>query len=542
MGFQHNSGRVIALGRLLMSILFLLAISLDSSQPTRAPSAAYALLIAYFAFSGAIAIATWSNWWLDAKLVGPVHAIDVTLFALLVLLTEGYTSPYFAYFMFVLMAAAIRWDWHATALTAILLTLLFMIVGLAVLTSGGEFNPQRFIVRTGHLVIFSVILVWFCANQRWAQFRLGAGELLAGPSLDASPVETGLRSAMAAVGASRGSFSWREAGRDGVLLGLAVDEGGIRDVKQAGDAMAKAIAASPFLYDIARDRAIRKDSGRNLIDFPASELLAPASAAALHLSEGMAVPVRSDEGEGMLFLERVRGLSTDHIDAGDQLADAIAIHFQRYALLGAAEESAEARSRLTLARDLHDSVVQFLAGAAFRLEAMKRSGAAGSEFESDLDELKQLMLHEQDELRSFITSLRSGPLIAFNDLARQLQLLADRLAKQWDIACPFEVQAAELMVPTRIRVDTQQMMREAVANAVRHAAAKSVTIRVAALPHELKLEFINDGKAYPRKGGKMETPASLRERVEQAGGSLDMARGMGVTKLSVSLPISGLGR
>jgi signal transduction histidine kinase len=34
-------------------------------------------------------------------------------------------------------------------------------------------------------------------------------------------------------------------------------------------------------------------------------------------------------------------------------------------------------------------------------------------------------------------------------------------------------------------------------------------------------------------------PISLRERVEQAGGAADMARGMGVTKVSISLPISG---
>jgi signal transduction histidine kinase len=40
------------------------------------------------------------------------------------------------------------------------------------------------------------------------------------------------------------------------------------------------------------------------------------------------------------------------------------------------------------------------------------------------------------------------------------------------------------------------------------------------------------------RGGRMEMPASLRDRVEQAGGALDLARGMGVTKLSISLPIA----
>jgi signal transduction histidine kinase len=51
------------------------------------------------------------------------------------------------------------------------------------------------------------------------------------------------------------------------------------------------------------------------------------------------------------------------------------------------------------------------------------------------------------------------------------------------------------------------------------------------------MEIINDGSEFPMRGGRLEMPASLKDRVEQAGGMLDLARGMGVTKLSISLPI-----
>ena len=135
---------------------------------------------------------------------------------------------------------------------------------------------------------------------------------------------------------------------------------------------------------------------RNLCSFMPGDAIGPETASTLALREGIAIPVRSDAGEGVLFLEAVRSLSTDHIDLGEQIAAEVAAHFQRHALLKAAEESAEARSRLALARDLHDSVVQFLAGAAFRLEAMKRSEASGRTIEPELNELKQLMLQEQE--------------------------------------------------------------------------------------------------------------------------------------------------
>jgi hypothetical protein len=166
-GFQHSSGRVIALGRLLLATLFLAAVLIDTSQPTHAPEVTYALILGYIVISASIVAATWNNWWLDARLSGPSHSVDIVMFTLLVLLTEGYTSPFLFFFMFVLLAAAIRWDWHATALTAILLILLYLVAGLFAFNAGVSFDPQRFLVRTGHLVVLSLILIWFGANQNW---------------------------------------------------------------------------------------------------------------------------------------------------------------------------------------------------------------------------------------------------------------------------------------------------------------------------------------------------------------------------------------
>jgi len=534
-GLQHPSGRVIALGRLMLATLFLVAILIDVSQPARAPALAYALLAAYVSFAAAVVLVTWNNWWLDARLAGPAHAVDILLFALLVMLTAGFTSPFFPFFLFILLSAAIRWGWHLTAATAILLTLLYLIIGM-MLAPGAPVELQRMVVRTSHLVILSLILIWFGANQWRARLYLRDGELLSRPALDESPLETGLRAAMNGVSASAGVFVWRDQGR-GEFSGLAIRNGDLAQVQAPGLSIARALTRTPFLYNLRKNRALKRDDERNLTRFAARDVIASKAVAKLALGEGLAIPVRSDWGEGELFLESVPNLSTDHIDLAEQLGADVAAHIQRHALLKAAEESAEARSRLTLARDLHDSVVQFLAGAAFRLEAMKRLNALGRDFDAELNELKQLMLQEQRELRSFITSLRSGPLVAFNDLATDLQALAGRLSRQWDIRCEFSSQPAELMIPTRLRLDAQQLMREAVANAVRHAKATSVSVELAAESNGLRLIFVNDGADFPVRGDRPEMPTSLKERVEEAGGALDMARGMGVTKFSISLPI-----
>jgi hypothetical protein len=229
-GFQHSSGRVIALGRLLLATLFLAAVLIDTSQPTHAPEVTYALILGYIVISAGIVAATWNNWWLDARLSGPGHSVDIVMFTLLVLLTEGYTSPFLFFFMFVLLAAAIRWDWHATALTAILLILLYLVAGLFAFNAGVSFDPQRFLVRTGHLVVLSLILIWFGANQRLARFDLGDRDLLSEPSLDESPLEGGLRAAMNGLRSASGAFVWREQGRP-AYSGLLINRDAVAEIE-----------------------------------------------------------------------------------------------------------------------------------------------------------------------------------------------------------------------------------------------------------------------------------------------------------------------
>jgi len=257
------------------------------------------------------------------------------------------------------------------------------------------------------------------------------------------------------------------------------------------------------------------------------------------LTEGIAIPIRTGAGRGELFLESIPNLSTDHIDLAREIAQDVAGHIERHAYFRAVEESAEARSRLALARDLHDSVVQFLAGAAFRLEALKRDLVSGRDLEPELNHLKQLMLQEQGELRSFIAALRSAPQIGLDELASDLRSLSERLAQQWDVLCEFSSQTTDMMVPSRLHLDAQHLVREAVANAVRHAGAKNVTIRLRSDRDRLRLDFINDGSRYPSSPLSGEMPRTLSERVRLAGGALELSRGMGVTKISVSLPIGG---
>ena len=181
-GIHQPSGRIIALGRLLLAALYLVAIWIDLTQPARLPIATFILLAVYAAFAGAMVALTWRSWWRDARLTGPAHAVDIIVFTALVFLTDGYTSPFFIFFIFMLLAAAIRWGWKETTLTALLLVVLYFAVGLLASTKP-DFELYRFIIRTGQLVILSLILIWFGANQWRARYYIPANELTGEPGM-----------------------------------------------------------------------------------------------------------------------------------------------------------------------------------------------------------------------------------------------------------------------------------------------------------------------------------------------------------------------
>lgn len=537
-GIQLPSARVIALGRVIMAALFLFAIWYDVTQPTKAPAATYSLLAGYLLFATALAVVTWRNWWLDARSAGPAHAIDMAFFAAIVFLTDGYTSPYFVFFMFLLLAAAIRWGWRETSLTAILVVLLYLIAGLLAAKPGiGQFELYHFVIRTADLVIMSLILIWFGINKWGARPGPGIEWALAQAPPGSAPLESGVRAAMGTL-LARSAFALWRADSSKRVSAFAIRDGEIA-YADFGPGGFTSAPNTPLLYDLAKKRGLTRDSEGNLVRTSVADLVSEKVQSTFWLSEGLAVTVPTTAGEALLYLEGITALSADDIEIGGQIADAIAAHIQRHSLIEAAEESAAARSRLSLARDLHDSVVQFLAGAAFRLEAMRRAHGAGREIEAELDELKKLMLQEQVELRSFITALRTGSQVTLRDLVRDLQSLADRLSRQWTVKCALSAKGSEVTIPAKLHLDAHQLVREAVANAVRHAGAKSIEIAVTTRENQLRLDFINDGRSYPRQKGQLQPPKSLQERIDQAGGALELSRGMDVTKVSISLPLGG---
>jgi len=534
---KHRSGRVIALARDVLAAIFLLAIWVDPSQPAQAVTATYAMLFLYLGVALAITKLTWNDWWADARLARLAHMLDITVFTMLVLATDGYTSPFFVFCVFMILSAAIRWGWRETAITAATVTVLYFTAGIV----GGDatgppFDLQRFIIRSGNLVILSGILIWFGINQGFSGPAWPKEELFGDLSPDEPPLETAVERAAEVSRASKAALLWR-GDETAEWIAAQLADGTI--VTTAFGSELTQVAERPFLFDFRKDRAFTRGPYRKARFFRATELLDPDVAIRLGIATGIAIPIRSHPGQGLLLLGGIEELCIDFIEFGDAIATAVASHLQRHALLAAIRERSGARARLMLARDLHDSIVQFLAGATFRVEAIKRSMNSGERPARELQELKELLLQEQQELRSAIGALRSDR-ISLPNLAADLETLCDRLSRQWDVKCDFSAEVPDRMAPMRLHLDTHQLVREAVANAVRHARAKAITVQLTAENGDLRLDIGNDGSGNARL--KQGSPWSLRERVDEANGTLMLAsRGSG-TNVSITLPLKPEGR
>ena len=536
--FKYQSGRVIAAGRVMLAFLFLLSIWLDQSQPAQAPAQTYALLLSYVLFAIGLAALTWRNWWLDARLAAPSHFIDMAVFTGIVFSTNGYTSPFFLFFILPLLSAAIRWGWRETTLTATALVLLYFAAGLLV-AGTQSFELQRFIVRSGHLVILSAILIWFGIHQQFARLFFGLDELDRRLARDDDPITQALAFAMDEARAGSGALLLRS--NDGQrFAGTRITKGTAHPLKVAQPLMREPLPV--VLFDIERDRTLsRRNDGWHRF-LPAWKLVNADALRELGAREGLISEVRSGTLQGCLLLWDMPDLSVDFLELGRELGRDAGAVIDHDALLSAIEEGAAARTRLSLARDVHDSVVQFLAGAAFRVEAIMRGSRAHKQLQSDLMELKRLLIEEQGEIRTFVSALRRDRELELAEAVEELKSLARRLGRQWSVECRVDATSDDASIPIRLQLDLQQLLREAVANAVRHGGASRIDVDVGIDEDRLRLEVKDNGSGFlPANGGTPVQPWSLKERVDRAHGSLSLFSEPGCTNLVITLPLAGAG-
>ncbi len=204
-----------------------------------------------------------------------------------------------------------------------------------------------------------------------------------------------------------------------------------------------------------------------------------------------------------------------------------------------------AAERQRMARELHDTLAQGLAGLILQLEAANSHLASGRA-ERAKEILVQAMARARSTLadaRRAIGNLRQGA-AALEDLSEAVRQEADHFAAATGIACTLNLDSLPPL-PDDVREHALRVVSEGLTNVARHAQAGQVWIRLTSGDGCLKVEVRDDGVGFDLADAAAQSGhyglLGMRERARLAGGMLvvESALGKGTT-LRLNVPMKAI--
>jgi signal transduction histidine kinase len=243
----------------------------------------------------------------------------------------------------------------------------------------------------------------------------------------------------------------------------------------------------------------------------------------------LGVPISAPEGViGAFYLTEKVGAS-DFTEADQKLIELLAAHaaiaITNARLYEQSRELSILSERNRLALELHDAVSQKLFSLVLTAEAAATlvgsdAGAAGEQ----LARLKILAQEALDELRGLIFELRP-PDLERDGLCGVLRKHVEVLRQRQSGEITVELQDGIGGDPER-DAEILRIAQEALHNALRHAGAEHVIVRLRADNEELVLEVDDDGVGFDPSAPKLRSKrlglTSMEERARRLGGRLEI--------------------
>jgi signal transduction histidine kinase len=480
--------------------------------------------------------------------------VDALVFAAVLYLTAGSTSPFFAVFLLIVLSATLEWGWRgaaaatATALAVFAVTILPAYHDL----TGFPFDPPRFILRVGTLLSIGGLLVAYGQHQE----RINEGMLsLFGTPLPAEaserpPILECLEFAASVFGLERAAFAWGDPEEPGLQIDQLTPDGQEKGSWpiSSGDPLVEG-PSEPFFFDgrsrvvvsLAPDGRTRRDEDRML-----TNPLLGALAAELTL----VLPVSASRFSGWIILSDFPSLDREALIIGGVVATQASVAIEAWRSLVAWRDAAAAEERVRIARDLHDGTLQFMAGTAMQLTSLFRELEPGQKGARErVQRLLEDLKSEQRQLRVLIDSTSASARLGNRpaDFQVEVQNLAAVLARRWstDISVNIE-QPTGRELPGNLAFDLLQIVREAISNAVRHGKASAVSIAVDSDKNSMDLTISDNGVGMSVHGvfdmqelkAMRAGPRMLQDRVAGLGGELVLESGSNGTTLRIRAPLA----
>jgi signal transduction histidine kinase len=247
--------------------------------------------------------------------------------------------------------------------------------------------------------------------------------------------------------------------------------------------------------------------------------------------------------------ERRRRTVTDLQEANRRLEESLAENEALHAqLLASAREAGVRAERERLAREIHDTVAQGLAGIITQLQAADDDGPTGANWQRHVDTATQLARESLSEARRSVQAL--GPeALETSRLPEALASMAERWSRSHEVVTDVTVTGTTEPLRPEIEVTLLRTAQEALTNAAKHADAKRVGITLSYMGDVVTLDVRDDGVGFDPEnvaaadaGDRLSGFGlmAMRQRVEGMAGTLEVeSEPGGGTAVSASVPAIG---
>lgn len=520
--------------RALLAVSVVVSDGLTSDFQSALDYSEFAVLCTYaVAASGAMILSLSRGWLWDARLSCPLHILDWTAFSAMLLLTGGYQTPFFMLAIMVLLSSVRCFGVQRLPQITLLLLAVYLLFGtIGYYIGHADEDPAEIASASlGFVLVLAVAARLFPPSE----FRMERMDTLYLSNIYAKPemFRAMLRHVMDYYDAENGLLIWEEEGQRHAVNTTGKPYDGIDQPKPTDHA-----GQAPFAY--------ASQSGQKLSFLPSGQMRLHTqrdiqldrTAATFGIEQILAIPIGFADTDALLFVARDRPFTKDDVST----ATAIQQRMTEEALHASAAHTASLMARKTersqLANDLHDTAIQSITSIQLQASAIKYAFARHEEpaaLNARVDAICAVALSELHHLREMQHDMESTDLPAA-DFQPALTKLTDALSRQWGITCilhPFSSAGASSL-SIQQKMDITMIIREAVANAVKHGHADRVDIDLSISPTFIDLSLSDNGSGL---SSTVKWPRSITTRVVNNGGQVEFKKNKEGCHVLVQMPV-----
>jgi signal transduction histidine kinase len=566
---RERTEYVLAAARAILTILSAIAIYVDPTDPLEYSHIALWMMVGWTVYS--LCVLVWLRTTHLPKAAPYIlHTLDIIWPAVISLFTQGPNSPFFAYTVFALAAAAFRWGLPESLATAVVGIGLLDVQAL-MLTGGspawelsllGEFDVNGLIIRCSYLLVLGLLIGYFGESEKERR----AESIVLNRILGTVRAEQGLGASLhSAVNeflriylAERAYVVMQDLTRERVFLWQA-------DAKMPPDAQlfaAEVSSAQTSAYlmpdFLPTFYAMRTEAGVQVLALQDGNVkdLVTTEFPALPFEKGEANSVLStaatlgQEWYARLYLinARIGANREQELQFAERILRQVAPALYSVFLVRRLRKRAGAIERARVARELHDGAIQSLISAEMQVDVLRRRAEREHQpMSADLEHIQSLLRREVLNLRELMQQMKPlelGP----EQLLDHMADLIDRFRRDTGISAQFTTELQDVPLSPHACRELVRIVQEGLVNVRKHSAAQHVLVRFGRENGFWKLTIADDGTGFGFDGrlthnelvNSARGPAIIKERVRNIGGELNLESHPGEgARLEITIPQKG---